>query len=687
MPSKTTAIKPAKITPYNQVVGTGKYSWKPGVISLVAEDRLPIGAVVQAQNMMQTQDGVWGSRWGSRNYGAAWTGPVTGFVSFTYSGTNYYAVIDNGAFKYAKDGGSWTTISGYTWNTTVWTNILQYDNKLLISNGIDAFAYIDLTTFTFVSFTHVAAPSAITSALGSSLAAGSYTLYYYATAVTKVGETLPSAVATVNVNAARNSWYNPNTTQIASNNYYVDLSFTKLTDASIIGYNLYASDGVSGVAYYLDSVTQPATGTTVAYRDYGYAAINDFIQLPTTDTTTAPSFSWMAISDNRLFALGDPNHPWRVYFASATPPYLEGFSPYIGGGWVDIMPGSPQQPKYIGQFRDGKGDPMTTILMEEPSGYGSTWHCSITTSTIGNSVVSIPTLIQSIGSFGTGSPRSVVQTEQNVYFHCGGPAGYYSTGSIPTLFNVLATNEISILVRPDFRTIPLASANNICGTEFDRKIFLSIPYGTGTNNRIMVWDLEKQNWNPFAFDFGVAQFIRYTDNSGELHLLAIPTNPTAGNYILELSSNYTDDNGVAFESHIQTGLVHVTPDHVQFAHIQYVFYEFGTPNGIITLGFSGTPKNLPLTQLKDYTLTFGSTGSTIGFDSFAFSAEPFSFDTVATAVINELSVKKRVLINKLLNNWEADISSLAVNTSWTLNQLVITGQLVPTAAPSSWIIN
>lgn len=687
MPSKTTKIKPGKVTVYNQVVGQGKYSWKPGVISLVAEDRLPIGAVTQAQNMMQTQDGVWGTRWGTRNYGAIYTGPITGFCSFTYNGTNYYGIIDNGAFKYAKDMGAWTTVSGHTWSTTVWTNMVQYDNKILIANGVDSFSYIDLTSFTFVGYTHVAAPGTITTTLGSSLAAGSYTMYYYATAVTANGETLPSPVATVNVNTARNMWYNPNVTQVASNNYYVGLSWAKLTDTAVIGYNIYLSDGVTGVAYYIDSVIQPASGTTVNYTDYGLAAINDFIQLPTTDTTTAPGFSWIAISDNRLFALGDPNHPWRLYFASATPPYLEGFSPYVGGGWVDIMPGSAQQPKYVGQFRDGKGDPMTTILMEEPSGYGSTWHCTITTSTIGNSVVAIPTLIQSIGSFGTGAPRSVVQTEQNVYFHCGGPAGYYSTGSIPTLFNVLATNEISVLVRPDFRAIPLSAATSICATEFDRKIFLSVPYGASQNNRIMVWDLEKQNWNPYAFDFGVSQFIRYTDNSGSLHLLAIPTTPAAGNYIVELSPNYLDDNGVAFEAHLQTGLIHVTADHVQFAHVTYVFYEFGTPGGKITLGFSGTPKNLPLSQISSYTLPFGSSDSTVGFDTYAFSAEPFSYATASPGTVTELSVKRRILVNKLLNNWEGDVNSRATATQWTLNQIVATGQLVPTATPSSWIVN
>lgn len=688
MPGKTTKVKPAKVQAYSEVIGQGNSTWKPGVISLVAEDRLPVGAVVQAQNMMQTQDGVWGTRWGSKNYGADFTGPVTGFQEFSYSGVNYYAIIDDGAFKYAQDGGSWTTVTGNTWDTSVWTNIIQYEGKLLLANGIDEFSYIDLSSFTYVGFTPVSAPGTVTATLSSTLSSGTYALYYEVTAVTNVGETLPSPVTTANVNIDRNAWYNPNASQITTaDSYYVDLSWDLLTGSNIIGYNIYLSDGISGVSYYLDSVVQPSSGSTVNYSDFGLAAINDFIQVPLTDTTTAPAFSWIALSDNRLWATGDPNNPWRLYWAGTGPQYNTAFNAYVGGGWVDIMPGSPQQPQYVGQFRDGKGDPMTTILLEEASGYGSTWHCSLSTDTIGNTVVTVPTLIQSMGTFGTGAPRSVVQTNQNVYFHSAGPAGIYSTGSIATLFNVLATNEISILIRPDIRAINQKASSGIASEEFDRKLFMSVPYGAEENNRIMIWDLEKQNWNPYAFDFGVDQFVRYTDNDGVLHLLGIPTTPTAGNFIVELNEDFLDDNGQPFEAHVQTGLVHCAADHIQFAHVQYVYYEFGSPQGQISLVFSGTPKNLPLSQIASYPIQEGTAVGSVGFSSYPFSARPFSFTDAAPTAETALSVKKRIRINKLLNNWEADVSSVAVGTKWTLNQVVVKGQMVPTADPSGWIVN
>jgi hypothetical protein len=637
---------------------------------------------------MQTQDGVWSTRWGTKNYGASYTGPVTGFCDFIGynsdgSTTNYYMIIDNGALKYAKDGGAWTTITGHTFTTTKWSTMIQYGNQVLICNGVDAFSYVTIPTFTWHGFTGISTPGTVTGSLGAGLSAGVYNLYYQVTAVSSTGETPPSAVTTVTTNIDRSNWWNPNATQVASNTIYAQLSWTAVSNA--IGYNIYLSDGVSGVSYFLDSVTNANSGT-ITYTDYGSTAINDFIQVPLTDTTVAPKFNWIALSDNRLWAVGDPNNPNRLYWAATGQNDLA-FNALLGGGWVDILPGGKQKPYFVGQFRNGQGASMTTILMSEQTGYGSTWHCQITTDTIGNTVIAVPTLTQSIEGFGTTAPRSVVQTNQNVYFHSPGPAGVYSNGSIPTLFNVLSTNEISYVVRPDMKALTFSATPGICGIEFDRKLLYSVPYGTTTNNRIMVFDLNKQNWNPYAFNFGVQQFVRYADNSGVLHLLAIPTSPTAGNYITEINVNFQGDNGVGFDAHIQTGLIHVTPDHVQFARIRYIYYEFGSPNGVITLIYSGTTKNEPLAQIASYPVTLGDSASNVGFSSYAFSTEPFSWANTAPVATTQLSVKERLRINQLLNNWEAEVYSNTIGSQWTLNQIVVNGELIPTADPSSWVVN
>jgi len=798
MPSKTTRVKSGNVKRYEQVIGGqgNQSNWRPGVISYVQEDRLPLGAVVTAKNLIMTQDGVWATRWGSNNYGKSFTGPVTGavdcatFNSSTGKSTTYVMIVDNGTIKYSKDAGNWTTATGTgpgsgnrlistnqgttyataaittttatsisvasfanfptsgtyqitvddeqmnvtagqgttTWTIqrgangttaathsvnavvkygdSVWTNLLQFQNKVLLSNGVDNFGYVDLTTspFSWIAISSVAAPTipATTnySATGVPLGFGTgvtthntattqNALNYYVTAVTKTGETVPAAFPTAYTIPARTNWWNTATSSYSTSTY-INLTWNAVNDANVIGYNLYLADNSAGVAYYLDNIAQTGTytgGATVSYTDYGDHDVNNFIIAPVTDTTAAPKFSWLAISDNRLWATGDPGNPNRIYWAGAQLSYSLGFSPFVGGGWVDVKYGTADTPRWIGQFRDGKGTPMTTILLSEPSGYGSVWHCQLTAQNIGNVLVTIPTLVQAMQSFGTTAPRSVVQTLQNVYYFSPGPAGFYSNGSVQTLFNVLATNEISLVIRPDCKNITYSAIPGMAGIEFDKKIFWSVPYGSTKNNQIFVYDTAKQNWNPYAFDFGVNHFIKYTDNSGILHLLAVQTNPKNGNYLIEISPSFSGDNGLPFETHLQTGLVHVSQDHIQFANIQYAYWELGSPEGQIQLAFSGTTKNAPLTNLGTYSYVAGSSASNVGFSSFSFSSLPFSYSATAPVQVTTLSNKKRIRVTKLLNNWEAEVHSSSLDAQYTMNQLVVKGFMIPTQDPNAWILN
>lgn len=676
-----------KLTPpkqYEDVLGQGANSWRPGVISLVDTTRIPKGAVTQAKNCMQTQDGVWSTRWGSRNYGEALTTPVTGITEYTVTTEEgvhqqWIMVMDDGTLKGSKDGGAWSTLSSHTFSTNNPTCFVQFENKVLIANGVDALSYYDITSSTWVAFTPLSAPGTITDVLAN-LTSGSFPLYYQVTALSDVGETVGSPVLTVNVNIDRNNWYQNNST-LGSSSPSVTLTWTQVSDA--IGYNIYLSDGVSGTAYYLNSIGQPTSGSTASYVDYGIDAINDFIQVPPFDTTSAPEFSWLTLSDNRLWATGDPNNPNRIYWAGTGAQYNTAFTPFAGGGWVDILPGGPMLPTTIHEFRDGQGAPLTTILLSEPSGYGATYHIDLQSDQIGNTTIIVPAVIKAVGTFGTLSPFGVVETNQNLYFHSG-TGGFFSTGSVPTLFNILATNEISILVRPDIKELFLEGLPGICGIEYDRKIFWSVPYASATNNRIMVYDLEKLNWNPYSFDFGVVAFCRYTDNSATTHLLSVPVE---GNYLLELNQNFTNDNNVPFQSILQTGLIHVTPDHVSWAHIEYLYVELGHPQGVVNFIFSGTPHDLPLQQLIDISTTTGGVEADVGYSSYAYSTVPYSYASKAPTIVTEISPKYRIRINQILNNWDFQLTSENSNSTWVLNQIVVNGELIPLPASSTWVLN
>jgi hypothetical protein len=680
----TLKITPPK--PYEVVIGQPPALWRPGVISLVDRTRIPIGAVVQAKNWMQTQDGVWATRWGSADYGQPLDGPVTGGVEFTTyddagNPTQWVLVMDNGYLRTMKDGAAWTApthISTYQFSTTYLTRLVQWNNKVLIANGIDNFSYYDIVLGTLVQYTPLDPPASLSGALNN-LSSGTNELYYQVTALNEVGETVGSTTLTEGVNLARNNWYPPNANNISGTSPSITLTWDKVPDA--VGYKVYLSDGVAGVTYFLDDVS-PTSASTQTFTDYGIDAVNDFIECPTFDTTAAPKFKWVNVSNNQMWACGDPGNLNRLYWG-ASGVYANAFSPYLGGGWVDVLPGTTQLPTWVGEFRTGQGSPLTTTMLGDPAGYGSTYHVDLESDQIGNSTIVVPNLIKAVGTFGTLSPFGVIETNQNLYFHSG-IGGIFSTGSVPTLFNILATNEISILVRPDIKALNLYGLAGLAGIEYDRKLFLTVPYQSPVNNRIMVYDLEKINWNPYAFDFGVKQFIRYTDNSAVTHLLCIPLNGTT---LLELNENFTNDNGVAFEAILQTGLHHVSPDHIQFAHTTYAYYDLGYPQGNISMSLSGTPLNGNLQSLVNISDDPSSQVAGVGFSSFAFSARPFSFVAGTLITNTEITVKERMRIFQLLNNWEMTISTFDANAKLTLNQFIIKGEYVPVADPNAWIKN
>ena len=675
--------------PFMSVIGQAPNIWKIGYISLVAADRLPLGAVTVATNMMQRQDGVWGTRWGTQNYGPAYTGPVTGLTDFViYNGnsapTTGIMIIDNGVIKYTTNLTSWTTITGHTFNTSNWTNMIQFEDKVLICNGVDPFSYVDLTNFTWVGFTGLSTPATPTLTLGSGLSTGGNTITYQVTASSQSGETAASGVATASVNLDRPNWWNPNSTSnVSTSTNTITLSWPKITGA--IGYTVYGNDNEAGVTYELAQISQPS-GSTVTYTDYGIDSFNSFAQAPTTDTTTAPAFSWIALSDNRLWATGDPNHINRVYWASSQANNNLAFNAFLGGGWVDILPGGRQTPVYVGQFRNGQGQPMTTFLLSDPTGYGTTWNCDLATDTIANESITVPNVVESLSTFGSNSPRSVVLTNQNIYFHSGGPAGIYSTGSVPTLFNVLSTNELSILVRPDIQSIPLTNLPYVNGIEFDRKLWYSFGKGATQNNTVAIYDLEKETWCINAFTFGVSQFIRFADDNGKLHLLGLRNSPTAGNYLQDFSADYLTDNGAVINSELSTGLIHMTPDHTQFGFCQYNTTEFGPSQGAVQIDIAGTPYNEVFQSLYSATAQLGNATVNSGYGEYQYSAAMYSASTLS--VVNDpLASKQTIRIMKVLNNYQVSFLSLNTETDMVINQNVMQGILTPIPPESSWVIN
>lgn len=645
-----------------------------GFNSFLDEARTPLNAARDATNMMQKQDGLWATRWGTQNYGAAYTscdgiGTATKYTAgLTSPYTQFLLMVDNGVLKRSTDGGSWTTIALGTGATNFTAgyhcDMLQIASRVYIANGKDKLAYYDISADTLMSFTGLPTPAAPTLAVtGSTLTSGgSNPIFYRISAVNAVGETAAGAESSsFAVSKPRDSWIT-NT----SGSDFVTISWSAVSGA--IRYNIYYSDA-SGYETYLDSTS----GTT--YRDDGSAAANNFIAAPAGDTTTGPIFSRMGLSDNRMWATGDPSNPWRVYW-SGTGQYQGAFSPFFGGGYIDLDKGGEERPIQIKHYRDGKGDAQTTVLTTNNRGEGSEWQISLSTETIGDVTILIPSASKVVGSVGSNSPDGIIEARNNIYFPSS--RGFFSIGSKPSLLNVLSTDEISLNIRPDVKNISNAYTSKIAGTYFDGKLFWAVPKGSTTNNEIWILDLEHNSWaRPWAV--GIKQFVIYTSSDGQVHMLGVPVN---GTKLLEFSESFLGDNGAAFNTSYRTGLIHFDKNHRQFATVKYAYIELGRPQGNITFNVLGTQKNKSFATLGSITISNISQGS--GFSSELFSDMLFSEPADAPVTFSQSSVKKRIKVNKKVNNIQLEVTSGSATSNFAINQFMVKGHLVSTADPSSW---
>lgn len=638
-----------------------------GTMTLPDEGRIPQNAVYQSTNMMLDQDGVWRVRYGSQAYGKSLTGPIDGMgeaVVYNANGTNtnYLFVIDNGALKYCTDGGAWSTIAGKTWTTGKNATLKQIRSRLYILNGTENLSYLDLSTMpgspTIVTYTTLATPSAPALAR-TVLTAGSFSVYYKITAVSKnIGETAASAEATITVNKQRSQWKTDGTE-------HIDLSWSSVPSAD--AYNIYYSDS-SGNEIFLDSTT------ALAYSDTGTVTPNSYQAAPSTDGTAGPPGSTMTMSGNRFWMTGNSSTPYRIYW-TGTASYLGSFNPFYGGGYVDLNLGSDEIPVGLQHYRDGKGTQTLIALTSSPTGGGSVWFITLSTVTSGSVTATVPSVL-SQGTIGTTSSRGVVQANNNVFY----PSikGFQSVGSVQSLLNVLVTSEVSTSIRPSVKGISSTAANQIAGIYYYGRIFWSVPYGSSTNNQIWVLDLERQAWCIY-WNIGVKQFLEYTSSDGVVHLLGIPI---TGTNLIEFSENFVGDSGVATPVNLRSGLISWDKNHFGFAWINKVYFELGRPKGNIALTVSGTAVNKNLTSLKSISIT--DTVSNAGVGSDLVGNFEVGNSNNAPTTYSQASVKKVLYINKPLNNLEWNITSSDSNASFTLLEVGIEGNILPSGDPSSW---
>lgn len=599
------------------------------------------------------------------------------------AGGNQMLIIAGGnIFRSTNDGLTWSWCSGASFTPGKKAYITQVsddssgNNYVYITDGYDYPIRYNGST-TLVPFVPIGNPSAPT-VEATGLTTGPYEYFYRIAAVTAVGTSAGSTSGTITTNVAREAWDPTNT-----GNFYTTLTWTAVTGA--VRYDIYlasdASDDAANNNYYLDSVGAVASPS---YVDNGQIVEDPTSTVPVVNTTGGPRCREFVPIGARLYGVQDRDYLYRVWW-SGSGPFIGYFSDAYDGGYIDLQVGSQYFPVQVCDYRDGKGDPLTTIFCNSTDTRGCIWQMSLAATTILDTQFTQPTANKLAGSRGTPAPNSVVSVLDDYMFF--NYQAIYDLGSRQSIFNLLSSDEYSANVRPTLvNNINTAYTQGVCAWYYLAKVFISLPFNSTVNNTVLVYDTERKAFIPQAYTYGVERYFQYTDTTNVNHLLFWKPGDTQ---LSETNSSFKGDYGQAFQTSLKTGLQPTQKDRFGWMYADTGYIELSQQVDNVYIELVGTDRIKGYaTQASVTMVTNGSTaGSTAGWSTFAWSTQPWTYLPAIPSIFAESTSKRYFLPNVELNNYQWHITTQDINSAYIVRTLQITGTATDSGMPPQWLLN
>jgi hypothetical protein len=645
-------------------------SWRKGVITLIDKSKIPLDALIEAQNIFLVENGTPTPRPGVDWYGTApSSSAIDGGCLFETSAAAPHLIVVAGGTVYRStdDGATWAACTGATLTSGKKAFFVQDHSYLYITDGYDNIVRYDGTTV-LQTYTALATPGAPTIA-ETGLAGTGYNHYYKYAAVNAVGFT-PAGVAGTVVQST-----------LDRTNWDSTTNFATISTAGVVGatrYDIYISEDNIDF-YYLDTMVPSSVGGAASYQDTGAAFPNTNVLAPIDNTTQGPKVQRLDVVGSRLWGCQDYDNKWRVWF-SGSGNYTGYFSSAYDGGYIDLMKGSQFRPVRVIDYRDGKGTPYATVFMSSPDGTGCIWQITLETVTIGDVSITVPSAFRLPGSRGSEAPDSIVNV-LNDYMYYNSQA-FYNLGSRAQFLNLLSTDEVSANIRPNVKRISPTGAPGIASIYSDAKVYMSVPYyGSSTNNYTIVYDTEQKAWLPEAFTIGFERFFQYVDTTGTRKLLTWKPGDTRLSYI---SDSLHADYGVAFTTSLTTGLYPVSKNRFEFFQVEEGELEFSLPTSPIQIQLLGIDRVNGYGPIK--TKTIENDVDSAGWSTFLWGSTAWSDTSIVPTLFAPSSEKNYFRVQREINAYQWNVITNSTDSSYLLRTLQLNGALSQGGKPRQWRI-
>lgn len=205
------------------------------------------------------------------------------------------------------------------------------------------------------------------------------------------------------------------------------------------------------------------------------------------------------------------------------------------------------------------------------------------------------------GRDGTDSPDAVVIHNNSLFY----PSrdGFKTTGTMPSLQNVLSTRTISETVRDQISLLKSSAMSKAVGLAYEGRIYWALPVGSTNNNQVWVYYPDQKGAWMTAWRLNVKWMTLYNDNSGDTHFLLYCADGKL--YELDRSTSTTDDGG-SFETELSSGMVQFSKDGRDWSRLIQIVFTLLKPKGEINLEVEAMTEDGELKYKQTATIGQGS---------------------------------------------------------------------------------
>jgi hypothetical protein len=523
--------------------------------------------------------------------------------------------------------------------------VTAYD-RLYLQNGQDPLTYYDgtdITVFTAINaptnvsatFTHKSsvATSASTSPSASPSATPDFIYSYKVTATTDIGETDPSAAASVTIDVEK-----------LDENNYVKLTWTTVTNST--GYNIWGrTDGYWRLLHAIEGTNADS------WIDDGTKEESEVFTPPEANSTAGPTGKYVALYKDSLFVFGDPKNPSRLFYSGGGD-RINDFSVSNGGGFLDISKNDGQQGTGLIVFKN------SLICFKEDSIYQFEFTSS-----------GLPQSNQVNAAVGCIAPRSIVAVENDIFF--ASRRGVFTIGNEPGFaFDVLRTNELSSRVRSIFQSINSEYMENVAAVYATKSntnlvIFSFTPAGAVTNSQALVYDRERMAWFKWT-NISANCWVNYVDANGVTKVIY---GDDSSGYCKEILSG-TSDFGTAIQGIFKLKAEEFEEGLDRYKKLKDVSLVLRKPIGSVTMSIikDGTETST--------TMNVSTVAPAINFAHYLFNRFLFktSYGTGAVTSQDDNVLRTKKNINLQGRSFMLSFTNGSSGASFTLLQTTMTAK-------------